>query len=189
MQKKTFYTTYCLHMCIKNRIFAADLQINEHSNSYTMNNTEIERKFLVTSEAFKDQAESAHEIAQGYLCREKGKTIRVRICDKQAFLTIKSSVIRQGIARFEWEREINLSDAQELLSICTPPILLKTRYIIPAEPFKGEKRCWEVDVFHGHKTGLVMAEIELGSEDEPFSKPDWIGEEVTGNPAYYNANM
>lgn len=154
-----------------------------------MNNTEIERKFLVTSEAFKSQAIKEHEIAQGYLCRERSKTVRVRICDEKAFLTIKSSTIREGIARFEWEREIDLSDAKELLSLCTPPLLYKTRYIVPAEPFKGEKRCWEVDVFHGHKTGLVLAEIELGSEEEPFSKPDWIGKEVTGNPAYCNSNL
>lgn len=151
-------------------------------------NTEIERKFLVTSEAFKTQVTEKHEIIQGYLCREKGKTIRVRIQDEKAFLTIKSSLLREGIARFEWEREIELSDAQELMKMCSNPII-KTRHIIPAPDYKGEKRKWEVDVFYGHKTGLVLAEIELGDENEPFEKPEWLGEEVTGNPQYYNANM
>lgn len=153
------------------------------------NNTEIERKFLVQSEAFKDQSTQHYEIAQGYLCREPEKTIRVRIRDERAFLTIKSCTIREGLARFEWEREIELSDAKELLSLCTPPVLYKTRYIIPAAPYEGAARCWEVDVFHGHKEGLTMAEIELGSDDEPFARPDWLGEEVTGRPEYYNANM
>ena len=129
-----------------------------------------------------------HEIVQGYLCREPGKTIRVRIQDDKAFLTIKSSLLREGIARFEWEREIDLSDAQELMKMCTNPII-KTRHIVPAADYKGEKRKWEVDVFYGHKAGLVLAEIELGDENEPFEKPEWLGKEVTGDPQYYNANM
>ena len=151
-------------------------------------NTEIERKFLVASNAFLTQVTDSHEIIQGYLCREPGKTIRVRIQDDKAFLTIKSSLLREGIARFEWEREIEMSDAQEFMKMCTNPII-KTRHIIPAPDYKGEKRKWEVDVFYGHKAGLVLAEIELGDENEPFEKPEWLGEEVTGNPQYYNANM
>ena len=154
-----------------------------------MNNTEIERKFLVTSEAFIAQACANYEIQQGYLCKEPGKTIRVRIRDERAFLTIKSSRLRDGIAKFEWEKEIDLADAQELMNLCLPGAISKTRYIIPAPPYQGAPRCWEVDVFHGRLEGRVLAEIELGDENEPFVRPDWIGEEVTGLPQYYNANM
>lgn len=149
-----------------------------------MQNTEIERKFLVTSDAFKAQATSSYEILQGYLCKEQGKTIRVRIRDTRAFLTIKSSALREGLAKFEWEKEIELADAKELMKLCLPGAIYKTRYLIPAG-----KRCWEVDVFHGRLEGRILAEIELGDENEPFDKPEWIGDEVTGLPQYYNANM
>ena len=148
-------------------------------------NTEIERKFLVRSEAFKAQATTSYEIEQGYLCKDPNKTIRVRIRDKQAFLTIKSATLREGLAKFEWEREIELVDAKELMAICLPGVISKTRYIIPTD----NERKWEVDVFHGRLDGLVLAEIELGDEHEPYSRPEWLGEEVTGQPQYYNANM
>jgi len=159
-----------------------------------MQNTEIERKFLVKAEACDEQvlrrlAVRSHEIEQGYLCKDPDKTIRVRIQDRQAFLTIKSGKLRDGLARFEWEREIGLSDAQELIRLCLPGVLHKTRYIIPAASYKGAERKWEVDVFHGRKAGLWLAEIELGEEQEPFERPEWLGEEVTGQPQYYNANM
>lgn len=154
-----------------------------------MNNTEIERKFLVNSDAFIAQATEQHEIMQGYLCKEPGKTIRVRIRDERAFLTIKSSRLREGLAKFEWEREIDLADAKELMLICLPGAISKTRYIIPAPPYEDAPRCWEVDVFHGRLAGRVLAEIELGNENEPFLRPAWLGEEVTGQPQYYNANM
>jgi CYTH domain-containing protein len=154
-----------------------------------MNNTEIERKFLVNSDAFIAQATEHHEIMQGYLCKEPGKTIRVRIRDERAFLTIKSSRLREGLAKFEWEREIDLADAKELMLICLPGAISKTRYIIPAPPYEDAPRCWEVDVFHGRLAGRVLAEIELGNENEPFLRPAWLGEEVTGQPQYYNANM
>ena len=153
-------------------------------------NTEIERKFLVRSDAYLAQATSSYEIEQGYLCKEPGKTIRVRIRDERAFLTIKSGTLREGLAKFEWEREIELSDAKELLKLCLPGVISKTRYIIPAPPYHGESRAWEVDVFHsGKMAGLVLAELELGDENEPFERPEWLGEEVTGQPQYYNANM
>lgn len=152
-------------------------------------NTEIERKFLVTSNAFLSQAVESYRIEQGYLCKEPGKTIRVRIRNERAFLTIKSSLLRQGLAKFEWEREIDLADAQELMKICLPGAISKTRHIIPAPPYHGAPRCWEVDVFHGRLDGRVLAEIELGDEQEPFERPEWLGEEVTGMPQYYNANM
>ena len=154
-----------------------------------MNNTEIERKFLVTSDAFIAEATKYYEIEQGYLCKEPGKTIRVRIRDARAFLTIKSGKLRDGIAKFEWEREIDLADAQELMKLCLPGAISKTRYIIPAPPYAGQERAWEVDVFHGRLDGRILAEIELGDENEPFERPAWLGDEVTGLPQYYNANM
>lgn len=152
-------------------------------------NTEIERKFLVRSEAFKSQSVTRYEITQGYLCKDPEKTIRVRICDARAFLTIKSSSLREGLAKFEWEREIDLADARELLCLCLPGVISKTRYILPAPPCEGEARKWEVDVFHDRLDGLILAEIEIGDEHEPISHPEWLGEEVTGQPQYYNANM
>ena len=152
-------------------------------------NTEIERKFLVSSDAFKAAATGSHEITQAYLSKEAGKTIRIRIRDARAFLTIKSSRLREGLAKFEWEKEIDVADAREMLSICLPGEIHKTRYIIPAPDFNGQPRCWEVDVFHDRLDGLVLAEIELGDEHEPVSLPSWIGKEVTGDPRYYNANM
>ncbi|MBO6306389.1 MAG: CYTH domain-containing protein [Paludibacteraceae bacterium] len=154
-----------------------------------MNNTEIERKFLVRSEEFKLQTVSSYEIIQGYLCKEPGKTIRIRIRDTRAFLTIKSSRLREGLAKFEWEKEIDIADAKELMHLCLPGEIHKTRYIVPAPSYEGAERCWEVDVFHGRLEGLILAEIELGNEDEPFVRPEWLGEEVTGQAQYYNANM
>ena len=163
-------------------------------------NTEIERKFLVKSDAFIAQATTSYEIMQGYLCKDPEKTIRVRIRDARAFLTIKSSLLRDGIAKFEWEKEIDLSDAKELMKICLPGAISKTRYIIEVKgegakvkgerlEVKGDDLKWEVDVFHGRLEGRVLAEIELSDEDEAFERPDWLGEEVTGQPQYYNANM
>ena len=167
-------------------------------------NTEIERKFLVTSDAFIAQATHHYEIEQGYLCKEPSKTIRVRIRDAQAFLTIKSGKLREGLAKFEWEREIDVEDARELMKLCLPGEIQKTRYIIPVRAISdqhksrtkvGQKydyppeRKWEVDVFHGRLDGRVLAEIELGDENEPFERPEWLGDEVTGLPQYYNANM
>ena len=153
-------------------------------------NTEIERKFLVNSDSFKTQATHRYEIEQGYLCKEPGKTIRVRIRDNQAFLTIKSGKLREGLAKFEWEREIEVADARELMLLCLPGAIRKTRYVIPAAAYEGAPRCWEVDVFHtGKLAGKALAEMELGNEYEPFDRPDWLGDEVTGIPAYYNANM
>jgi len=163
-------------------------------------NTEIERKFLVKSDAFIAQATTSYEIMQGYLCKDPEKTIRVRIRDTRAFLTIKSSLLRDGIAKFEWEKEIDLADAKELMKICLPGAISKTRYIIKVNgqrtkdngqwtKDKGDSLKWEVDVFHGRLEGRVLAEIELSDEDEAFERPDWLGEEVTGQPQYYNANM
>jgi CYTH domain-containing protein len=152
-----------------------------------MQNTEIERKFLVVSDAFRAEATASYDITQGYLCKDPEKTIRIRIRDNRGFITIKSSSLREGIAKFEWEREIDIADAKELLKLCLPGVLSKTRYLIPRA--SGEKGVWEVDVFHGRLEGRVLAEIELTEENEPFAHPAWLGEEVTGQPQYYNANM
>jgi CYTH domain-containing protein len=146
---------------------------------------EIERKFLVKDDSYKAQAIRHYEIVQGYICKEPGKTIRVRIRDNKAFLTIKSSRVYAGIARFEWEKEIDVAEAKQLLQIALPGLIEKTRWIVP----EGNGLDWEVDEFHGKHEGLVIAEIELEDEQQTFNKAAFIGEEVTGDPRYYNANM
>ena len=148
-------------------------------------NIEIERKFLVKDDSYKALAVGKHAIMQGYICREPGKTVRVRISDDKAFLTIKSSKIYAGIARFEWEREIDVEDAKQLMQIAQPAVLEKTRWLVP----EAHGLFWEVDEFHGRHAGLVMAEIELENEEQTFDKPAFVGEEVTGDSRYYNANM
>ena len=144
---------------------------------------EIERKFLVVGE-FRDQAYSYSRIRQGYISSGNGKTVRVRIRDDKGYLTIKGPSDRAGLARYEFETEIALSDAQDLMKLCEPGIIDKTRYLV---------RCgghvFEVDEFYGDNEGLVMAEVELRSEDEPFQKPPFIGAEVTGDRRYYNAHL
>ena len=155
-------------------------------------NIEIERKFLVKDESYKPMATEKHVIEQGYLCKDPDKTVRVRIWDDKGFLTIKSAKNQVGFSRFEWEREISLSDAKELMALALPGKIEKTRWIIPAHHPQStihHPQVWEIDEFHGRLEGFVMAEIELGSEDEKFDKPAFLGEEVTGNPRYYNANM
>lgn len=148
-------------------------------------NREIERKFLVANTSYRSQATTRYEIVQGYLCKDKDRTIRVRIRDARAFLTIKSSNQQTGITRFEWEKEIDVADARELIKLCMPGIIEKTRYIVPGE--NGLK--WEIDEFHGRLDGLTLAELELESENQPYEKAAFVGEEVTGDPRYYNANM
>lgn len=145
--------------------------------------TETERKFLVKGE-FRDKAVRIIEITQGYLSVDPFKTIRIRITDNEAYLTVKSPRKTGMIARGEWEFSIPPSDALDLMDICLPGRVVKTRYEIPAG-----KRKFEVDVFHGLNEGLIIAEIELGSEDEQFEKPEWLGEEVTGDPRYYSSNL
>ena len=229
-------------------------------------NVEIERKFLVNGDNYKKLAIKHFEIVQGYLCKGEGKTVRVRIRDNQAFLTIKGgaqstdrgvdrtqntghrtqnaalkvesiktsaltehrtqnteqSVLNTGLARFEWEKEISVEDAKELLQLAQPELIEKTRWIVPAgvqntdrcadrtqdtdrcadstqstdrgadrtQNTDGEKKLvWEVDEFHGRLEGRTLAEIELDYESQEFEKPAFIGEEVTGKPEYYNANM
>ena len=148
-----------------------------------MKNREIERKFLVKDLSFKQLATSHHEIWQGYLCRDPQRTIRVRIKENKAFLTIKSG---NEVSHFEWEKEIEVADAKDLLQICLAGVIHKMRWIVPAEE---KNLCWEVDEFLNHPENLILAEIELPSETAVFTKPNFVGEEVTGEAQYYNANM
>ena len=149
-----------------------------------MNNTEIERKFLVKSD-FRPFVQRSLQLAQGYLCTEPGRTVRVRISDDKGYLTIKGPAASGRLARFEWEREIPLEDARQLLRLCPPEeVLSKTRHLIPSE---DGLHTWEVDEFHGDNEGLVVAEIELRSEDDTFPRPEWLGEEVTGDRRYCNS--
>ena len=156
-----------------------------------MANIEIERKFLVVDDSYKTIAVSHYTIIQGYICRESGHTVRVRLrtehTGKQiAFLTIEGKPQDGMLGRFEWEKEIDWKDAKELLQLCQGSIIDKTRWLVPAEE---EGLMWEIDEFHGHKAGLTLAEIELSSELRAFSKPSFIGLEVTGDRQYYNSNM
>lgn len=147
---------------------------------------EIERKYLVEGESYKQMAVAHHHICQGYISREKTGTVRVRIADEKAYLTIKGKPEAGHFARYEWEKEIDLADAKELMKLCQGTIIDKTRWIVPAKE-KGLK--WEVDEFHGKKEGLVVAEIELESEEQIVELPVFVGKEVTDDPQYYNANM
>lgn len=146
--------------------------------------TEIERKFLVTSADFKREATSQKRIVQAFLNRDPHRTVRVRIKGKKAFLTVKGITNATGTSRFEWEKEITLAEAQALLPLCEDGKIEKTRYEVPFGGF-----LWEVDVFEGKHSGLIIAEIELNHENQSFSKPHWLGNEVTGNPDYYNSNL
>ena len=145
---------------------------------------ETERKFLVRDDRFKALATASHHIRQGYIAHEAGNTVRVRLWDEQGILTIKGRSA-DGISRPEWEMEIPLQDALDLFPLCPGGDIDKTRYIVPA----GNGRKFEVDVFHGDNEGLVMAEVELSAEDEPYVKPDFITQEVTGDRRYYNSQL
>ncbi|MCZ4317742.1 CYTH domain-containing protein [Aequorivita viscosa] len=145
---------------------------------------EIERKFLVTSEAFKNEAHKRTHIVQGFLNTNPERTVRIRTRANDGFLTVKGKANKSGLSRFEWEKQISLSEAEDLLHLCEPGIIEKTRY----EVSSGD-HTFEVDEFKGENEGLIIAEIELGSENEPFSKPEWLGEEVTGNIKYYNSQL
>jgi len=145
--------------------------------------TEIERKFLVCGE-FMDKATESTEIVQGYLSSSPGNTVRVRVRNGKGYITVKGKAGVSGIERYEWEMEIPVSDARELLKVCEPFPVEKTRYLVP---YGGH--IFEVDVFHGENSGLVMAEIELDSADEAFEKPPWLGEEVSFDPRYFNAAL
>ena len=143
---------------------------------------EIERKFLVTDESYKAMAHHSDRIAQGYICRQGGNSTRVRVRGEKGYLTIKGASLDGGLSRYEWEKEIPLQEAQELMRLCEPGMIDKTRYLV-----KSGKHIFEVDEFYGENKGLTIAEVELESEDESYEKPDFIGEEVTGDVRYYNS--
>ena len=145
---------------------------------------EIERKFLVKNDDFKKQAVRSTRIVQGYLSSVPERTVRVRIKGDKGFLTIKGIGNESGASRFEWEKEIDREEAERLLKICEPGIIDKTRYIVPV----GD-HLFEVDEFYGENEGLVLAEVELKSENEAFEKPPWLAEEVTGDVRYYNSML
>ena len=145
---------------------------------------EIERKFLVRNDDYKRQAYDSSRICQGYICSGHGRTVRVRIRDQRGYLTIKGPSNADGISRFEFEKEITFEEAKQLMQLCEPGLIDKTRYLV-----KSGDHTFEVDEFYGENEGLVIAEVELQSEDETFEKPDFIGKEVTGDRRYYNGHL
>lgn len=144
---------------------------------------EIERKFLVTGD-FKPFVKKQTRIVQGYLSSVPERTVRVRIKGEKGFLTVKGIGNASGASRYEWEKEIPLNETEELLKICEPGVIDKIRYNVSAGP-----HTFEVDEFHGENRGLIVAEIELASENEAFEKPSWLGAEVTGDTRYYNSML
>ncbi|PQJ31699.1 adenylate cyclase [Nonlabens arenilitoris] len=144
---------------------------------------EIERKYIVKNTDFLKDLKGKR-ITQGYLSTDPARTVRVRIKGAQGFITIKGQSTDSGLTRYEWEKEITIVEAEDLLELALPGVIDKTRYEIAIE-----KHTWEVDVFHGTNKGLIIAEIELETEDEPFSKPVWITQEVTGDQRYYNSYL
>lgn len=144
---------------------------------------EIERKFLVTGE-YKAMAFAHHNIEQGYFDTAPGRTVRIRILDDKAFLTIKGPSTNDGLTRYEFETEIPLEDGRQMMKLCRPGRIKKTRWLV-----KNGKHIVEVDEFFDENEGLVVAEIELESENEAFEKPDFLGEEVTGDARYYNKRL
>ncbi|WP_298532171.1 CYTH domain-containing protein [uncultured Algibacter sp.] len=143
---------------------------------------EIERKFLVKSNAFKKEAFKETRIIQGFLNTHKDRTVRVRVKGNLGFITVKGKSSKDGLSRFEWEKEIEIEEAESLLFLCEPTIIDKIRYEVEIG-----KHIFEVDEFFGDNSGLVVAEVELEKETETFEKPDWLGEEVTGKTEYYNS--
>lgn len=144
---------------------------------------EIERKFLVKGD-FHAEVYNAQRIMQGYICSTPGKSVRVRIRAGEGFLTIKGPSDEKGLSRYEFEQHISLSDAEELFKLCEPGAIEKVRNLV-----RVGKHIWEIDEFHGENEGLVLAEIELHSEDEVFERPEWLGEEVSGDRRYYNSML
>jgi adenylate cyclase len=144
---------------------------------------EIERKFLVRGE-FKSLSFQATRITQGYLSSVPERVVRVRVKGDKGYITVKGIGNASGASRFEWEKEIPVNEAEELLALCEPGTITKTRYLV-----KAGDHTYEVDEFHGAHEGLIIAEVELDDENESFIKPEWLGEEVTGDKRYYNASL
>ncbi|WP_017258816.1 CYTH domain-containing protein [Pedobacter arcticus] len=145
---------------------------------------EIEKKFLVNSDAFKKETFENSHIIQGYLSSVPERAVRIRIRDQSGFITIKGIGNESGASRFEWEKEIPLVEAEELMKLCEPGVIDKTRYKV-----KVEGGTFEVDEFHAENDGLIMAEMEMAKEDDHFDRPIWLGKEVTGDTKYYNAML
>jgi adenylate cyclase len=145
---------------------------------------EIERKFLVISDAFKSDVLRQNHIAQGYLSSAPERAVRVRIKGEKGYLTIKGKTNESGLSRFEWEKEIPVAEAKELLQLCEKGVIEKIRYEIQVG-----RHIFEVDEFYGENKGLIMAEVELQSETETFETPIWLGEEVTNDNRYYNSYL
>lgn len=143
---------------------------------------EIERKFLVEDDSYKQTASSSTRIVQGYICRLQGRTVRVRLRGEKAYLTIKGPSLDGGLSRYEWEHEISGKEALELMTLCEGGVIDKVRYLVP-----WGKHIFEVDEFLGDNEGLVMAEVELDAVDETFERPPFLGKEVTGDRRYYNS--
>ena len=144
---------------------------------------EIERKFLVKGD-YKSKSSASHRIMQGYLSTESPPVVRVRIADDKAYLTIKNAVDGSEFTRYEWEYEIPLKEAEDMLKLCGKSVIEKTRYVV-----NEGKSTFEVEEIHGDNKVLTIAEIELESENQPFEKPEWLGEEVTNDIRYYNAYL
>ena len=145
---------------------------------------EIERKYLVLDDSYKREAFSSYHIQQGYICSGRGRTVRIRIRDERAYLTIKGPSVNGGLSRSEFEYAIPLADAKELMKLCEPGIIDKTRWLVKSGDFT-----FEVDEFHGDNAGLVVAEVELQSETDRPVLPHFIGKEVTGDRRYYNSQL
>ena len=145
---------------------------------------EIERKFLVKNLDFKIESFEKKYIKQGYLNADKNRTVRVRVSGAKAFITIKGKSNKAGTTRFEWEKEIPITEAEELMLLCEPNLIEKYRYLI-----KKGTHTFEVDEFLGNNLGLIVAEIELSSENEKFEKPNWLAKEVSGELKYYNSSI
>lgn len=143
---------------------------------------EIERKFLVTDNAYREQAYACSRIVQGYICRTTGRTVRVRVRGGKGFLTIKGASHDGGLSRYEWEKEIPVEEALELMKLCESGVIDKHRYLVACG-----KHTFEVDEFHGDNEGLVVAEVELSHPEETYERPSFLGKEVTGERRYYNS--
>ncbi|CAI8170850.1 MAG: Inorganic triphosphatase [Polaribacter sp. SA4-10] len=145
---------------------------------------EIERKFLVKNNSFKQESFAEKSMKQGYLNSNKNRTVRIRITDDKAFITVKGNSNSTGVSRFEWEKEIDKLEAEELLLLCETTIIEKNRFYV-----KSHQHVYEIDEFFGDNYGLIIAEVELKNEDEAYTKPLWLGEEVTGRKKYYNSKL
>ncbi|WP_299062468.1 CYTH domain-containing protein [uncultured Polaribacter sp.] len=145
---------------------------------------EIERKFLVKNLDFKKESFDKKYIKQGYLNSDKNRAVRIRITDNKAYLTIKGKSNLEGTTRFEWEKQIDLKEAESLFLLCEPGIIEKHRYLVSYQSL-----IFEVDEFNGDNKGLIIAEVELTSENQKIEKPNWLGKEVTGDVKYYNSNI